>query len=159
MNIKEFLRSRRVPFAVYSHDEVFGAQRLAGALRVPGENVAKTVLLRVDGGFKYVVAVLPATERLELTRMSKALGNARVELATEIEIAERHPDCEFGVLPPFGAPFGIQVIVDESLGKHYDIFFTGDSHHEAIRMKYSDFYAIEHPLVVRMTQPHCAAAS
>jgi Ala-tRNA(Pro) deacylase len=151
MNIKDYLRSRRVPYAVYPHEEVFDAQRMAHSLRVPGENVAKTVLLSLDGGYKYAVAVLPATERLDLERLSGALGHAKVRLATECEISEHCPGCEFGVLPPFGTPYGMQAVIDESLGRHFDLFFTGDTHREAIRMKYSDFYAIEHPLVVRMT--------
>jgi Ala-tRNA(Pro) deacylase len=152
MKIKDFLRRRRAPFTVYPHDEVFDAQRTAHSLRVPGHNVAKTVLLRLDGGFKYAVAVVPATERLDLKRISKALGDARVELATEHEIAERCPECECGVVPPVGVPFGVQVIVDASLGKHYDLFFPGDTHQEAIRMKYSDFYGLEHPLVIDMIE-------
>jgi Ala-tRNA(Pro) deacylase len=126
-------------------------------LHVPGVHVAKTVLLRANGGFRYVVAVIPATARVDLQRVSCALGGADVRLATEFEIAERCPDCDFGVLPPFGSQFAVETIVDHSLAKHEDLFFEGDTHAEAIRMRYSDFYNLEHPLVMSIIegdQPH-----
>ena len=72
---------------------------MAQALHVPGREVAKTVLLRSRGG-PYVVAVLPATKSIDFKKASQALGGAPLELATELEIAEYCPDCEFGALPP-----------------------------------------------------------
>jgi Ala-tRNA(Pro) deacylase len=111
--------------------------------------VAKTVLLRADHDYRYIVAVLPATHRIDFDRLSEFLGGTNVALATEEEIAERCPDCEFGVLPPFGSHYGAETIVDEALSKDEYISFEGESHTEAIRMKYSDFYDYEHPLVAR----------
>lgn len=148
MKSTEILEKARVAYKTYPHQETFDAQHLAAALHVPGENVAKTVLLRADGDYVYIVAVLPATQMLDLRRVSRAFGGADVRLATEVEIAEHCPDCEFGILPPFGSKFGMKTVVDESLAKHEDIFFQGNSHGEAIRLKYSDFAQVERPLVV-----------
>jgi Ala-tRNA(Pro) deacylase len=145
MSIKHFLQRRRVPFEIVAHPQAFDAQHLAQALHVPGREVAKTVLLRVD--HDYVVAVLPSTHMIDLKEMSAFLGGAAVELATEHEIAQRCPDCEFGVLPPFGSHYGAQTIVATSLTKDEHIAFESDSFTEAIRIKYADFYNYEHPLV------------
>lgn len=152
MKTTEILDEARVAYRTYPHDETFDAQHLAAALRVPGENVAKTVLLRADGDFLYVVAVLPAPARLDLRRVSAALGGAEIRLATEVEIAEHCPECEFGILPPFGSRFGMKTVVDESLAKHEDIFFQGNSHTEAIRLPYGEFVRLEHPLVVDIVE-------
>jgi Ala-tRNA(Pro) deacylase len=119
--------------------------------------VAKTVLLRANGGYRYLVAVIPATKHVDLRHLGAALGGADIHLATEWEIAACAPDCEFGILPPFGSTFGAETIVDESLARHPDIFFQGDSHGEAIRMSYSDFCDIEHPLVLPIAQCHAEA--
>jgi Ala-tRNA(Pro) deacylase len=100
-----------------------------------------------------VVAVLPATHRIDFDALSACLGGARLELATEAEIAERCPDCEFGVLPPFGAHYGAKTIVDKSLAEDEYIHFEADSHTEAIRMKYADFYRFERPLVACFARP------
>ena len=45
---------------------------------------------------------------------------------------------------------GMETIVDESLAWADEIFFEGNSHQEAIRMRYRDYYELEHPLVVHI---------
>lgn len=154
MNIKAFLTSRQVDFKVYQHDETADSQHLAQSLHVPGSNVAKTVLLRANGGFKHLLIVLPAAEQLDLAKVSKAIGGAKVRLATELEIAERCPDCDLGILPPFGSRINADTLVDASLGRHEDIFFQGDSHREAVRLRYRDYCQLEHPMVVSVTTSH-----
>jgi Ala-tRNA(Pro) deacylase len=149
MSIKHFLQRRHIPFEVVSHPEAFDAQHLAQALHTPGREVAKTVLLRADRDYSYVVAVLPATHRIDFAALSTFLGGTSVELASEAEIAKRCPDCEVGVLPPFGSHYGAKTIVDQSLTEDECISFESDSHTEAIRMKYSDYYDFEHPLVAK----------
>ena len=125
---------------------------LAEAVHAPGGEVAKSVLLRADGGFRYLTAVLPATHHVDLEALSRALGGATVELATPDEVAERCPDCEFGVLPPFGSQYEAETIVDGTLTQGEEIVFEGTTHSEAIRMRYQDFYEIEHPLVARFAR-------
>src|SRR5690606_1526177 len=97
--------------------------------------------------YNYFVAVLPATHRVDLDRLQTFLGGTHLELASEREIAEHCPDCELGVLPPFGTHFGAQTIVDQSLAEGEFIAFDCHSHTDAIRLKYTDFVALEHPLV------------
>jgi Ala-tRNA(Pro) deacylase len=149
MTMKYFLQRRHIPFEVVTHPRAFDAQHLAQALHTPGQLVAKTVLLRANHDFRYIVAVLPATHRIDLDRLSEFLGGTSVALATEQEIVERCPDCEIGVLPPFGSHYGLETIVDESLTQDEYISFESETHTEAIRMKYSDYYNYEHPLVAR----------
>ncbi len=152
MSMKHFLQRRHIPFEIVTHPETFDAQHLARALHTPGKDVAKTVLLRADHDYRYVVAVLPATHMVDFDALRTFLGGVTLELATECEIAERCPDCEIGVLPPFGSHYGAQTIVDDSLAKDEYISFESDTHTEAIRMKYSDFYNFEHPLVANFAR-------
>lgn len=153
MNIQAYLRAHGVPFTVEQHAETFDAQHLAHALHEPGRHVAKTVLLRADHDFAYLVALLPATHHVDLALLSQVLGGAEVHLATEAEIDEHCPDCEQGVLPPFGSQYDMQTIVDESLTKADEIIVEGSTHHEAIRLKYHDFHALESPLVASFAVP------
>lgn len=153
MNIQDFLKSKGVPFEVELHPDAYDAQHLAQALHVSGKRVAKAVMVRANHGYVDVVAVLPATHRLDMPRLSAALGGAAVSLATEIEIAERCPDCEFGILSPFGSRYGMKTVVDGALAEAAEIHFAGNNHHEAIRMSYHDFEAIEHPLAANFSLP------
>jgi Ala-tRNA(Pro) deacylase len=147
MDTKAYLHEHHVPFEVLAHAESFDAPHLAQVVHAPGREVAKTVLLRADRGFRYIVAVLPATYRVDFDELSRALGGATVELATELEIAERCPDCEMGVLPPFGSQYGAETIVDTSLTEDDQIVFEANTHREAIRMKYRDYHNVEHPRI------------
>lgn len=149
MNVQEFLNERKIPFEVYQHPTTYDAQHLAGALHLPGKEIAKTVLLRANGGFKYLLAVLPATHVVDFEQIGTTLGGTHAQLANEDELAARCPDCEVGVLPPFGSRYGLETLVDESLTDDEQIVFEGNTHGEAIRMRYRDFYELEHPLVAR----------
>jgi Ala-tRNA(Pro) deacylase len=134
-------------FEVLAHPDTFDAQHMAESLHISGRHVAKTVLLRADRGFAYIVAILPATKRVDLQQLSAAFGGSHLEFATEAEIAEHCPDCEFGVLPPFGSQYDIRTIVDAELAKDDWIVFEGPTHHEAIRIAMADFLRVEQPLV------------
>jgi Ala-tRNA(Pro) deacylase len=148
----EYLKQNHISFDVVMHPKTFDAQHLAGAVHVPGQNVAKGVLVRVDRANRYILAVLPATYRIDIDQLSKAIGGSEVQLATEFEIAERFPDCEFGALPPLGSRYGIETLVDRSLTTDEYIVFEADKHDEAIRMTYAAFNELEHPSVVSFAQ-------
>jgi Ala-tRNA(Pro) deacylase len=152
MNVATFLSERKCEFERIPHKPTYSAQRLAQELHVPGQDVAKTVLLRVNGGNQFVVALLPASKDINFEKVSKLLGKGRVQLATEFEIAAQCPDCDFGVLPPFGSRYGMKTIVDASLADDLEIVFEANTHNEAIRMKFDDFVQLEDPLVTPFAQ-------
>jgi Ala-tRNA(Pro) deacylase len=143
MKLDELLTSRQVPFERLHHRPVYTANRIAQVLHVPGRAMAKTVLLRGDQG--YVLAVLPATHQVDLERLRQDLGGARIEMATEEEMDRVFPDCERGALPPFGSLYHLPTFVDESLAEDEQIVFEAQNHEEAIRMRYRDYEALEHP--------------
>jgi Ala-tRNA(Pro) deacylase len=149
MNVQELLSEKHVKYEAIPHRNAYDAQRLAHELHTPGREVAKTVLLRADHAYAYIVAVLPATKTIDFDKVSATLGGSRIELATELEIKQHCPDCELGTLPPFGSQYGMKTLVEESLTKDEEIVFEGNNHHEAIRMRYEDFHHIEEPLVAR----------
>ena len=147
MNIQEFLARKNIPFELLGHRDTHDAQHMAQAIHVSGHHVAKTVLLRADVDARYVVAVLPATHRVDLDKAAETLSVDDVALATEAEIAERCPDCEVGALPPFGSQYNLPTIFDQSLAADEEIVFEGTNHHESIRMKLSDYKELENPVV------------
>jgi Ala-tRNA(Pro) deacylase len=153
MQTDKFLTRNGVSFQVLPHRATYDAQRMAQTLHVPGDEVAKTVLLRVEDGATFVVAVLPATRSVDLCRAAEALGGGPVELATENEIVAHCPDCEAGVLPPFGSQYGMRTLVDRSLTEDEEIIFEANTHDEAIRMRFEDFRELEQPLIASFVLP------
>ncbi len=79
------------------------------------------------------------------------VGADHAKLATEYEMFDHLPDCEIGALPPFGSCYDMLTVADQSLADHEQIVFEGDSHEESIRMKYSDFCALERPTLASIT--------
>ena len=152
MNVTHFLDQHGVVYGLYHHGETYDAQHMAQSLRTPGKMVAKTVMVRANHGAKHAVVVAPATKRIDLRKVSEVLGGIDVELATETEMLKQCPGCEFGVVPIFGSQFGMETMVDESVAKQKEIMFQGDTHEEAVRMRYDDFRALEHPRVASIVE-------
>ena len=146
MNVQAYLGTQNVAFEVIKHYPTYSAQRMAHEVHVSGKEVAKTVLVRTTGDHKYVVAVLPANANIDFDKAADVLKCTQVELAKEEEIADQCGDCELGALPPFGSQYHMQTLIDDSLAQDEEILFEGNSHEEAIRMKYKDFNRIEKPV-------------
>ena len=147
MNVTDFLTERGVEFEAIEHQDTFDALRLAETLHVSGSDVAKTVLLRT-GADRFVVAVLPASKDVDFEKAAQVLGDGNVQLATEFEISQLFSDCELGAIPPFGAEYGLRTVVDVTLSADEHIFFEGNNHHEAFRIKFEDFRDLAQPLVI-----------
>ena len=148
MSIKAFLNSKHIPYEVLSHEHAEGASRVAHALHLPGTQVAKTILLKVNHGCRDVVAVLPANRRIDPTAISKAFGGAEIKFGDINDVVHHCPDCERGVLPPFGSQYAMRTLVDSTLASEDHIVFECNTHDESIRMKWADFKHLESPLVV-----------
>lgn len=105
--LKEFLDDHHVPYELIPHSPAYTAQEIAAVAHVSGREMAKTVMLNVDG--KIEMAVLPANERLDVKQVSDAMGTDQVRLAREDEFKELFPGCETGAMPALGNLYGIEV--------------------------------------------------
>ncbi len=155
MRLKEYLDNQRVPYEVLSHEETYSAQKLAGALHVPGKDLAKVVMLKVDE--RNVMTVLPASWKVDLKRLRDLFQSHSVRLATEEEFKGLFPDCEPGAMPPFGNLYGLEVYVDQSLSADDDIVFAAGTYHDAVRLRYQDFVNLVHPSVAEFHRPAFAS--
>jgi Ala-tRNA(Pro) deacylase len=144
MRIDQVLSNLQIPFERLHHRPAYAANRVAQVLHVPGKDVAKTVLLRAGRG--YILAVLPATHRLDVDQVRQELREDFVEMAGEPEMDDLFPDCERGAIPPFGSMYHLPTIVDESLAQDDEIVFEAQTHEDAIRMSFRDYEALEQPV-------------
>jgi Ala-tRNA(Pro) deacylase len=142
MRVSEFLSAEHVAFETLLHAPAYTAQHRAKFLGVSGKQVAKAVLLRNQDG--YLLAVLPATKRIDTIALSSELGST-VSLATGKEVAMVFRDCEWGVVGPFGKLYGIPSILDSSIGRDEMMIFESDTHAEAIRIRCRDYENLERP--------------
>lgn len=143
--LREFLDNYNVPYVVISHSVAYTAQGIAALAHIPGKELAKTVIIKLDN--ELAMAVLPASYLVD-TVMLRATGARTVEIATEREFKDRFPDCEVGAMPPFGNLYGMRVFVDTSLTKDKEIAFNAGSHRELVRMAFQDFVRLVEPKIL-----------
>ena len=144
--LKEFLDSHNVKYVTISHSRAFTAQETATSAHIPGKELAKTVMVKMNG--KMAMAVLPASSKVDFDLLKKATRVATIEIANEKEFKDLFPDCEIGAMPPFGNLYGMDVFVAESLTEDKEIAFNAGSHRELVKMTYKDFEKLVKPKVI-----------
>jgi len=154
--LKEFLDANNVKYVTITHSRAYTAQEVAASAHIKGRELAKVVMVVLDG--ELAMVVLPASYQIDFDALRKATGAASVRLATEAEFQEEFPECETGAMPPFGNLYGMAVYVDEALARDEEIAFNAGSHTELIRMAYRDFERLVRPKVVRVAVRQAAAA-
>lgn len=147
--LKEFLDSNNVEYITINHSMAFTAQRIAAVSHIPGKELAKTVMIKIDGNM--AMAVLPASYKVDFNLLKEVSGAKTVELATETEFKGLFPECELGGMPPFGNLYNMEVYVAQSLTEDEEIAFNAGSHTELIRMNYKDYVRLVEPKVLKFS--------
>ena len=147
--LKTFLDENKVKYVSVQHSSAFTAQEIAAIAHIPGKDLAKTVIIKING--KMAMAVLPASYKVSFDNLKETLGVTEARLAYEQEFIDKFPDCEVGAMPPFGNIYGIEVYVAESLAEEEEIAFNACSHTELIKMKYSDFEKLVKPKRIKFS--------
>jgi Ala-tRNA(Pro) deacylase len=128
--VTEFLEREGVPYEVVEHEPTQTAAAEARAAGVPAADVAKTVVLRDQEGLR--LAVIPASERLDMHKAKQALRSRGLRLVTEQEMAEEFDAVEVGAVPPFGSMFNALELLDERLLEHDRVLCSGGDHEHAV---------------------------
>ena len=147
--LKELLDSNQIKYDTIIHKPSYTAQEIAASAHISGKEVAKTVLVKIDG--KMTMVVLPASSKIDLGLLKKKVGADKVELAGEREFESRFPDCDLGAMPPFGNLYGMDVFVEDTLTRDEEIAFNAGSHTELIKLAYKDFEKLVHPKIANIS--------
>jgi len=147
--LKEFLDSHNIKYVIISHSPAYTAQAIAASAHVSGKELAKTVMIKLDG--KMAMAVLPASYQVDFDLMKEAVGAKKIELATETEFKDLFPECEVGAMPPFGNLYDMDVFAAARLAEDDEIAFNAGSHTELIKLAYKDFERLANPKVLKFS--------
>src|SRR5258707_5569388 len=135
--LKEFLDREKIKYLTILHSTAYTAQEVAASAHITGKELAKTVIIELDG--KMAMAVLPANRKIVLQELREITGSDEVKVASEDEFRAKFPGCETGAMPPFGNLYGMEVYLAETLSLNDEIAFNAGSHTEVIRMNMVDF--------------------
>ena len=148
--LRDFLDLNRIEYVTITHSPAYTAQGIAASAHISGKELAKTVMVKLDG--KMAMTVLPASRRVDLESLRAVAEAQRAELCEEAEFKDAFPGCEVGAMPPFGNLYGLDVYATESLAEDEEIAFNAGSHTELIRMAYADFERLVRPRVLSFSK-------
>jgi len=109
-----------------------------------GKRLAKVVMVVADNN-KLIMAVVPASHRVDLDQLGQCLNSQWIRLATEEEFKDIFPECEVGAMPPLGNIYNLDVWIDETLKSNPNISFNAGTHAETIEMSFADFERLVQP--------------
>jgi Ala-tRNA(Pro) deacylase len=139
----KFLDENEIKYVTLKHSPAYTAQGVAASAHIPGREMAKTVMVKLDG--KMAMAVLPASENVNFSKLKKVAAAEEADLAGESEFRDLFPNCEVGTMPPFGNLYELPVYSDIRLAEDEEIAFSAGSHAEVVRMRYLDYERLAKP--------------
>lgn len=148
--LEQYLRAHDVRFDTVPHDHTITTLDAARRAHLASHDVAKTVMVKLDG--RLAMAVIPANEWISLEALRQGAGARSASLASESEFSECFPECEVGAMPPFGNLYGMEVYAADTLSHDHSIAFNAGNHDELVRMGWGDYERLVHPRIMAMTR-------
>lgn len=145
----ELLEAKKIPFEILRHRTTFTAADEARTLHVSEADVLKTVVL--DTGAGHVVAVTPASRKLDMALIREAVADKHAHLAGEIETARDFPTFELGSMPPVPSLAKVPVFVDPEIMQHSEVIFAVD-HEESVKVRTEDLFGGEYVTVTPLVR-------
>jgi Ala-tRNA(Pro) deacylase len=129
--VSKYLAEYDVPYDVMGHAHTASSAESAAVSHVPGNRLAKSVVLEDDQG--YLLVVLPANRRLDLNELQRQLKRNLV-FAAEHELGHLFSDCEVGALPAIGPAYGLETLVDNTIVEQPEVYFEAGDHEQLIHV-------------------------
>jgi Ala-tRNA(Pro) deacylase len=148
--LKQYLDSKGVKYTILQHSPAYTAQEIAAKAHVPGQQLAKSVMVKLDG--ELAMAVVPASTRVDLNALARAVGAKEATLAHESEFARVFEGCEPGAMPPFGNLWRIPVFVSDTLAEDEIISFNAGNHTELMTLSFEDYHRLVEPKILSFSR-------
>ena len=151
--LQQYLDESGVRYTRRSHRTAYTALEVAESLHIPGREFVKSVMLKADNE-ALIMAVLSATETVNLDILHEQIGCGVLRLATEDEFSDSFPTCKPGAIPPFGNLFGIPVYCEATLAESREIEFNAGAYDETIRIAFAEYRRLVHPMILHFAQSY-----
>jgi len=136
LKLLEYLEWSGVDYDFLRHPKTSNSMVTAEKAHVPGDDLAKGIVLKDARG--YVMAVVPATHHLDLEALREVTGRP-LDLVSEDQLAKLFADCEAGAVPPVGQAYGYEVVVDERLDRRDSVYLEAGDHRQLLHLDGGDF--------------------
>ncbi len=129
--VTEHLEGLGIRFQVLPHPRTTSAMGEALALGIDPDEVAKAVLLDADDG--HVLAIVCASQRVDVDLVRDALGDRHVHVASELEVERDFPEYDLGALPPLPSLLEVPVVIDPTVLAHRRVILAAGTQRESVR--------------------------
>lgn len=139
--LHKHLKNVECQYKLVSHPHAGSSMETAEIAHVPGDALAKGVVLRDEGGL--LLVVVPSDYHVELDALNGLLGRS-LALVPEREFGGIFPDCEPGAVPPIGSAYSIETLWDPeaSLGLQEKVYFEAGDHLTLVRVSGKQFHEL-----------------
>lgn len=151
--LQNFLTKQKAKYKLREHKTVYTAYDAAKTQGLELKQVAKTLLVKGDNKFAFVV--LPASKKLDLPKLKKAINKyiekigekkiKKLRIATESQIVQNFTKGK-GALSPFGSLYGRPTFVEKSFLKNKKINLNAGSFEESLEMTPAVYKKVEKPI-------------
>ncbi|MCE1254675.1 MAG: Cys-tRNA(Pro) deacylase [Anaerolineae bacterium] len=153
-NVTRLLEAKKIPFTAFDLPaEKLGALETAALLKVPAEQVFKTIVIKRDKPAKPVLAVVSGTDEVNLKMVATALGDKKVYLPTQKE-AEEITHLQAGGISALALlNKGFNVLLDETALLFDEIHVSGGQRGLNIRLPVAAFIEITQAKTAPIASP------
>jgi len=147
--VESYLKKTNRKFEQISHKTVYTAYDLAQTLKRELKDIAKALVIKADKA--YVLVIVPASAKVNLKKLKKALGARKISIPDEkvmVKVFKVKP----GAISAFGKLHKVETFVDKSLLKARDIILQAGSFTDSIRMKAKDYVEMEEAKLMNIAE-------
>jgi len=127
----------RVDYEILRHHHTSTALAAARTAQVDPRSLAKAVVLKDQIG--PLLAVVPASERLDVERLQAALRRPQLDFLPEDQLDALFYDCDKGAIPPLGPDYRVPTVVDLRLRNVDDVYFEAGDHEDLVHVDQTSF--------------------
>ena len=138
--VTNHLKKKNVPYKIVEHKKVYTTFDLGQTLGEKLNKIVKTLLIKGDK--RYVLVAVPASARLDLNKIKKAIKAKAVEIAKEPAV-QKILKVKPGTVVPFGGLHGLEVVFDKALIRAKEVIVRAGSLTESLRMNVKDLHSLE----------------
>lgn len=138
--LEALLAAQSIHFELVPHQHTESSMVTAAEAHVPGDRLAKAVI--VKDGDDFLMVVVPSDYHVHMGRLHRHLGR-EVGLATEQELAGLFSDCDQGAAPPVGQAYALKSYVERRLLEEPEVFFDSGDHEHLVKVSGDQFRKLQ----------------
>lgn len=127
----------KVDFQILRHHHTDTSLAAARTAHIDPSSLAKAVVLK--DGIGPLLAVVPASEQLDLERLRQQLRRPGLDFIPEEQLDQLFYDCDRGAIPPLGPDYRVPTVVDTRLRAADEVYFEAGDHEDLVHVDQTSF--------------------